>query len=77
MDSAHNLRVLLTIFRFHLQFRCGFHDRVTLLYTYVKVCMWKLQPVPDSANLVADSTNFVVDSAKLPVFGTILGIRVI
>ena len=53
-------------------YKCRFHDSLSLLNTYIIVCLWIPQTVPDSVNFVADSTIFVADSAKLLVFGAIL-----
>ena len=68
VESSYNFRILLTI--------CGFQDSLILLNTYIIICLWISQTVPDSANFVADSTKFVADSANLPVFGAIFSIKV-
>ena len=73
---AYKLQNPLTICGFVLQFAgftysCGFHFSLSLLKSYIMICLWIPQTVPNSAIFLQFPQFFFVDSSKLPVFGAI------
>ena len=61
-ESTYNLRIPLTFCGFRFQFAdstyiCGFQESLNLLSTYIIVCLWTPQKVPDSATLLQNPQN--------------------
>ena len=66
------IRIPLTICGFRIQFAdftygCGFHNSLSLVNTYVVICLWIPQTVPDSANFVVDFAH-VFEQCSVQLF---------